>query len=850
MVAKVSLTYRLFFHLLRKHWLRRRPPQDAIARPHYAGQFQYLISLDPKVTEKVVVQHLQRTFDHSGLAMGWKLHWSHFRLFLAGWDVGCASIFALFELSETFHFINQHILLDQLCDWRNCASHELASQTEMEKSKEALLWRKLKCSVLKLLAAVKLKLKLLSSAFVLHLEQISFQVGREMCLPITRTHQYLVTSELYIKEESLAIHVPRSYCIGGEKRGDKKRGRLHSIAPIQKKKSNRNLWHLPEEEGEGRKEGEGEEEEEEEEKKKGREGRWEGRKERRKEREGGIQGRAFVQTQMPPFAQVESWPLTYSDSSTHKTSHLKWLYSWDHDWVTNRALPPAFVADLPQWKKGNFSSLDFPLHSLHPDTFTPLPVRGRDPRASPLLMLHSPSLATLLVRSKSVIEELAAKPAVPHWGSAMGKQSHRLCMGIFLNETVHLKAAARELWQPQDLPYGFTSNARIRTIRKKGTGGDGMGTQQTSEAQFVLLRYFMSIKKDWAILSTKQKTFSSRMMGLRLDLSGHNRINPQPFSSRTHYYCIPVRLSQSFHSAGYKRELSSGCCSRGNPLLLPIKFKLKFASVLSPCLRRSTTLVMTEAKSLQKEPKPQQKEPKPEKELFGNSKLPSEEPELLRPTAGSWESYINRFDCFLDAIDLADISDHRKKSYFLSFCGASEILSNHYSPKPSQIARCHAFRRQTQAEGESISGYMAALRTAALHCGFRDYLEGMLLDQLVCGVRDLRLQRCLLAKGDLTLKTAIEEAQVAEFPAIHFEEAVLEEDPEGASEVNRLRQPKLSQKGNRPLWRESPQGILQVQECHLFKMSEKGSFSQDLPGRKDFCPASATSDTSALPKAN
>ncbi|KAG8124972.1 hypothetical protein E2320_020231 [Naja naja] len=134
----------------------------------------------------------------------------------------------------------------------------------------------------------------------------------------------------------------------------------------------------------------------------------------------------------------------------------------------------------------------------------------------------------------------------------------------------------------------------------------------------------------------------------------------------------------------------------------------------------------------------------------------------FRPTAETQESYINRFDCFLDAIDLADISDHRK-----NFCGATvfdtatallaphsiktipweelkEILSNHYSPKPSCIARCHAFRRWTQAEGETITGYMAALRTAALHCGFRDYLEDMLLDQLVSGVRDLRLQRRLL----------------------------------------------------------------------------------------------------------
>ncbi|KAG8139533.1 hypothetical protein E2320_002301 [Naja naja] len=105
--------------------------------------------------------------------------------------------------------------------------------------------------------------------------------------------------------------------------------------------------------------------------------------------------------------------------------------------------------------------------------------------------------------------------------------------------------------------------------------------------------------------------------------------------------------------------------------------------------------------------------------------------------------------------DLADISNHRKKSYFLSFCGAAvfdtttallapqsvkevswealqEILSNHYAPKPSKIARRLVFRRQTQAEGETISTYMAALRTAALQCGFKE-LDDMLLDQLVYG---------------------------------------------------------------------------------------------------------------------
>ncbi|KAG8125073.1 hypothetical protein E2320_020308 [Naja naja] len=94
-----------------------------------------------------------------------------------------------------------------------------------------------------------------------------------------------------------------------------------------------------------------------------------------------------------------------------------------------------------------------------------------------------------------------------------------------------------------------------------------------------------------------------------------------------------------------------------------------------------------------------------------------------------------------------------------------EVLGNHYAPKPSRIARRHVFRQRAQAENESISEYVAALGSAALHCGFHDQLDDMLLDQLVCGVRDLAT-KALLAKADLTLKQGIEEAQAAELSSV------------------------------------------------------------------------------------
>lgn len=85
----------------------------------------------------------------------------------------------------------------------------------------------------------------------------------------------------------------------------------------------------------------------------------------------------------------------------------------------------------------------------------------------------------------------------------------------------------------------------------------------------------------------------------------------------------------------------------------------------------------------------------------------------------------------------------------------------HYFPTPSRISKRFAFRQVIQKEGESINHYMASLRAAAPDCEFHD-LDGSLLEQLVCGVRDLWLQHHLLARTELNLQTTIDEACVAE----------------------------------------------------------------------------------------
>ena len=67
-------------------------------------------------------------------------------------------------------------------------------------------------------------------------------------------------------------------------------------------------------------------------------------------------------------------------------------------------------------------------------------------------------------------------------------------------------------------------------------------------------------------------------------------------------------------------------------------------------------------------------------------------------------------------------------------------------PKPSEIVQRFNFHSRVQKQGESVADrYVAELRRLSEHCGFQD-LENMLRDRLVCGVRDTRIQKKLLAE--------------------------------------------------------------------------------------------------------
>nr|XP_056704934.1 uncharacterized protein K02A2.6-like [Euleptes europaea] len=149
---------------------------------------------------------------------------------------------------------------------------------------------------------------------------------------------------------------------------------------------------------------------------------------------------------------------------------------------------------------------------------------------------------------------------------------------------------------------------------------------------------------------------------------------------------------------------------------------------------------------------------------------------------GAWKTYANRVAFYLDANDISNVG--KKHSTFLSLCGPQTFelaqsllapaeldatpfpaimaaLGNHFNPQPTQATCRLAFHLRDQEPGESATGYIATLRTAACSCEFPD-LNDRLCNRFVFGLRSEKLRLQLVAKKDLTLTAAIEEATVAE----------------------------------------------------------------------------------------
>ena len=153
------------------------------------------------------------------------------------------------------------------------------------------------------------------------------------------------------------------------------------------------------------------------------------------------------------------------------------------------------------------------------------------------------------------------------------------------------------------------------------------------------------------------------------------------------------------------------------------------------------------------------------------------------PNAEDWTTYTDRMKHYFIANDVADAD--KKRSILLSACGPAtykvirnlvedgkldttsyddivKLVKGYYDPPPSVTMQRYKFNTRIRSAKETVADYVAALREIAQHCEYKDSLQDMLRDRLVCGVNHEWITNRLLAEKKLTFDKALELVQAIE----------------------------------------------------------------------------------------
>ncbi|CAC5376393.1 unnamed protein product [Mytilus coruscus] len=161
-----------------------------------------------------------------------------------------------------------------------------------------------------------------------------------------------------------------------------------------------------------------------------------------------------------------------------------------------------------------------------------------------------------------------------------------------------------------------------------------------------------------------------------------------------------------------------------------------------------------------------------------------------------WIEYTERLNHYFIANNIESME--KKRAIFLSACGKKtyklmrnlnapqkpgkksyddivKLVTDHQNPKPSSIVQRCIFNSRSRQPNESVSQFVAELRQISEHCDYKATLDDMLRDRLVCGIKEDRIQRRLLAEPGLTFKKAMEVATAMEMAAKNAQDLQVQE---------------------------------------------------------------------------
>lgn len=150
-----------------------------------------------------------------------------------------------------------------------------------------------------------------------------------------------------------------------------------------------------------------------------------------------------------------------------------------------------------------------------------------------------------------------------------------------------------------------------------------------------------------------------------------------------------------------------------------------------------------------------------------------------------WEMFEQGFDLFITATDSSDKPEPTRVAMFLSAIGAEarrvynsftfaaeadkkkldkvkDKFRDYCTPRKNEVFERYKFFELSQAYGESIDSFAAALRLRAKDCGFGDQTESLIRDRIVFGCVDARVKERLLREDNLTLQSALDVCRAAE----------------------------------------------------------------------------------------
>lgn len=82
-----------------------------------------------------------------------------------------------------------------------------------------------------------------------------------------------------------------------------------------------------------------------------------------------------------------------------------------------------------------------------------------------------------------------------------------------------------------------------------------------------------------------------------------------------------------------------------------------------------------------------------------------------------------------------------KKPSAMTFDDLINNLTDHLSPRPSEIAERFRFHKREQTVGETVAVYIAELRRLAIHGDLGDSLDKTLKDRFVCGLKQEHIKK-------------------------------------------------------------------------------------------------------------